>query len=184
MQDYLDFARKNGVSLLDKGRCQFCGAETSGGVHECVELYNLGFEVLDYGHPQNHLFRFLAVDAHALQHSEIHGRWSNHFHLCRLMLMLTHGVVWNYGLSPQLSDHLKDFKAEHPDDRLEIPTACYRGELNAIEVGRRSSNVTACQEAIREWAESVFGAWGNSHERINSIAGGFIIKHPELGISI
>ena len=44
MQDYIDLARKNGVTLLDNGKCQFCGANTQRGIHECLEIFNLGFQ--------------------------------------------------------------------------------------------------------------------------------------------
>ena len=82
MQDYMAIAAKNGITLLANGKCQFCGAHTQRGVHECVELFNVGFQHLDFSKKENHFYRFLIVDAHTLQHSEIHGRWNNHFHLC------------------------------------------------------------------------------------------------------
>ena len=87
MQDYIDKAKKNGVTLLGNGRCQFCDAETTRGIHECVEIFSLGFQMIDYSKIDNHLYRFLTVDAHTLQHPEIHGRWNNHFHLTRQHLI-------------------------------------------------------------------------------------------------
>ena len=93
MQDYISFAEKNGVSLLDSGACQFCGAEVQRGVHECLEIFNLGFQQIDFSNPENHLYRFFIVDAHTLQHSEIHGRWNNHFHLTRLHLIFERNVI-------------------------------------------------------------------------------------------
>ena len=44
MQDYIDLAEKNGVKLVDFGNCQFCGAKTKRGIHECLEIFNLGFQ--------------------------------------------------------------------------------------------------------------------------------------------
>ncbi|WP_424963752.1 DUF5946 family protein [Ekhidna sp.] len=121
MQDYIDLAKKNGVVLYDTGHCQFCGAATKRGVHECVEIFSLGFQQIDYSRTENHIYRFLSVDAHTLQHPEIHGRWNNHFHLTRLHLILRQQVMWNYKLSPELSDHLNRYKAQHMDEILNPP---------------------------------------------------------------
>ena len=88
MQDFMDQAAKNGVDLLNKGRCQFCGADYQKGIFDCMENYNSGLLLFDFNDPKYLLNRFLSVDAHALQHPEIHGRWSNHFHLTRLHLIL------------------------------------------------------------------------------------------------
>ena len=54
MQNYIDIAQKNDITLLGKGKCQFCGADTIRGVHECVEIYSLGFQVIDYSKEENH----------------------------------------------------------------------------------------------------------------------------------
>ena len=64
MQDYIDLAEKNGVALLDSGQCQFCGANTKGRIHECLEILNLGFQEIDFSDVENHLYKFLIVDAH------------------------------------------------------------------------------------------------------------------------
>jgi len=66
MQDYIDLAEKNGVTLLDNGKCQFCGGNTKRGIHECLEIFNLGFQVIDFTNIENHKYRFLIVDAHTL----------------------------------------------------------------------------------------------------------------------
>ena len=103
MQDYINFTEKNGVTLLDNGKCQFCGANTKRGIHECLEIFNLGFQDIDLTKTENHMYRFLIVDAHTLQHPEIHGRWNNHFHLLRLHLIFEYKIMWTYKLSPKLS---------------------------------------------------------------------------------
>ena len=59
MRDYIDLAEKNGVILLDKGRCQFCGANTKRGVHECMEIFNLGFGNINFSKIENNSYRFL-----------------------------------------------------------------------------------------------------------------------------
>ncbi len=92
------YCRKNGVTLQDTGPCQFCGADTKRGVHECLEIFNPGFQDIDYANLVNHVYRFLIIDAHTLQHPEIHGRWSNHFHLTRLHLIFKYSIKWSYSL--------------------------------------------------------------------------------------
>lgn len=121
MQDYIDIAKKNGIKLYNNGACQFCGAATTKGVHECVEIFSLGFQLIDYSIPENHIYRFLSVDAHTLQHPEIHGRWNNHFHLLRQHLMFEYKIQWNYQLSPKLSAHLNTYKKKHQDEFLIPP---------------------------------------------------------------
>ena len=68
MQDFIDQAAKNGVALLDTGICQFCGADYQRGIYECMENYNNGLLYFNFSDIDNHLYRFLSVDAHALQH--------------------------------------------------------------------------------------------------------------------
>ena len=110
MQDFIDQARKNGVTLFDKGKCQFCGADYQKGIFDCMDNYNNGIELLDFNNSEYHISRFLSVDAHALQHPEIHGRWSNHFHLTRLNLIFDKKFKWDYKKSPLLSDYLNEYK--------------------------------------------------------------------------
>ncbi|SEI03810.1 hypothetical protein SAMN02927937_02897 [Paenimyroides aquimaris] len=110
MQDFIDQARKNEVTLFDKGKCQFCGADYQKGIFDCMDNYNNGLELLDFNNSEYHISRFLSVDAHALQHPEIHGRWSNHFHLTRLNLILDKKQQWDYKKSPLLSDYLNEYK--------------------------------------------------------------------------
>lgn len=79
MQSYGDFAAKHGLVLDDVGPCTFCGAVLDRSVNECMEIFELGFGGLNLTAPQDNVFRFFIVDAHALQHPELHGRWSSHF---------------------------------------------------------------------------------------------------------
>ena len=53
MQDFIDQAKKNGVTLLDKGRCQFCGKSPALRVaakrykqYACVRSAGLRFQKL------------------------------------------------------------------------------------------------------------------------------------------
>ncbi|MEQ8337601.1 MAG: DUF5946 family protein [Cyclobacteriaceae bacterium] len=173
MQDYIDMAEKNGVKLNDTGKCQFCGADTERGVHECVEIFSLGFQLIDYSQMNNHTYRFLAVDAHTLQHPEIHGRWNNHFHLTRQHLMLHYKVKWNYQLSPRLSDHLNKYKAVQVDEYLSPPEVLNRGEITTTDILNVSDEAT-CKEMIERWAREVYKAWSSHHQTVDFIASGFM----------
>lgn len=174
MQDYKDFAAKNGVQLLDTGSCQFCGAQTSRGVHQCLEIFNLGFQSIDYSLKENHKFRFFIVDAHTLQHPEIHGRWNNHFHLSRLHLIIRYKVDWRYDLSPKLSDYLKTYKKNNPNERLLPPAIGKRGEITTTDILNIANDPGLCKQAILNWANAVYLAWGEHHTSVDKIAQGFL----------
>lgn len=177
MQDYTDIANKNGVTLLDNGKCQFCGAETTRGVHECVELFSLGFQMIDYSRAENHLYRFLSVDAHTLQHPEIHGRWNNHFHLTRQHLIFYYHINWNYKLSPKLSDYLNAYKADKSEEYLVPPEISERGSITTTNIMNNATNETSCREMVKKWGIEVYNSWSRHHELVDRIASGFMKKN-------
>ncbi|WP_069872288.1 DUF5946 family protein [Fusibacter sp. 3D3] len=77
---------------------------------------------------------FLCVDAHALQHAEIHGRWNNHFHLTRLNLILNENIKWNYKLSPLLSEVVDSYKASRLEERIIPPEIGKNGNSTVLDV--------------------------------------------------
>lgn len=174
MQDYISLAEKNGVTLKATGPCQFCGANTTRGVHECMDIFNLGFKEIDFNRAENHIFRFLIVDAHTLQHPEIHGRWSNHFHLTRLHLIFHHGIAWRYELSPILSDRLNRFKRENPDEVLSPPPALMRGKISSTDLSDSGADLSELKKMIEDWARKVYEAWGDNLSAIEPIAKRFL----------
>lgn len=173
MQNFIDQANKNGITLLDKGRCQFCGAEYERGIFDCMDNYNQGLELLDFNDPANHLFRFLSVDAHALQHPEIHGRWSNHFHLTRLNLILEKKQIWDYKKSPLLSDYLNAYKLRSPNEVLTVPEPLERGKITTKDL-LKATTAIECVELIENWAKEVYQSWSSSHSVVSRIADGFL----------
>jgi len=181
MQDFIDQAHKNGITLLDKGNCQFCGATYERGVFECMDHYNNGLEHLDFNNEENHLFRFLSVDAHALQHPEIHGRWSNHFHLTRLNLILDKKQTWHYKKSPLLSDYLNAYKLNRPHEFLAIPKPLERGKITTKDLSKVTTS-SECIQLIKEWADEVYQAWRSNHSTVSQIADGFLEKHDNKKI--
>lgn len=177
MQNYLDFAAKNGTQLLESGPCQLCGATTVRGVHECLEIFNLGFASIDYGKQENHRYRFLSVDAHCLQHPELHGRWSNHFHLLRQHLVFSYQINWSYRLSPVLSDHLNAYKPGRSNEVLEPPPVLYRGTVTSTDVLELAKEEETCKAMVEKWGQSVYSAWQAHHASVNDIARSFVEKH-------
>ncbi len=177
MQSYIDLAEKNGVTLYDEGICQLCGANTNHGVHECVEIFSLGFQLIDYSKPENHIYRFLSVDAHTLQHPEIHGRWNNHFHLTRQHLIFEYKIFWNYNLSPKLSDHLNIYKADNSNEFLAPPEVLKRGSVTTTDIRDNATNELECQTMIEKWGQAVYQSWSQYHELVDKIAQKFIDKN-------
>ena len=176
MRHYTDFARRRGVELEGVGACQLCGAPVQGGVHECMEIFALGFGGLGLSEPSEHIFRFLLVDAHALQHPELHGQWSNHFHLSRLELVLTHRSRWEYAMSPKLSDALGELKGEL-GDVMRWPERGARGEITSAHVNRVAHDRRACKELILTWAEGVHRAWSHELSTIAPVVEAFRRDH-------
>jgi hypothetical protein len=173
MQDFIDQANKNRVILLNKGRCQFCGADYQKGIFECMENYNNGLQHLDFNNSEHHISFFLNVDAHALQHTEIHGRWSNHFHLTRLNLMIDKKQSWDYKKSPLLSDYLNNYKQNRPNEFLIGPKPLERGKKTAKDLAK-ATTADECVELIKKWADEVYHSWNSSHLIVSKIANDFI----------
>jgi hypothetical protein len=117
--------------------------------------------------------RFLSVDAHALQHPEIHGRWSNHFHLIRLHLILQKKQTWDYNKSPRLSDYLNKYKSNKPNEFLKAPAPLDRGIITANDL-TMVTTAEECAELISKWADEVYQSWSSNHEVISQIADGFL----------
>ena len=173
MQDFIAQASKNGVLLSETGPCQCCGADFEQGIFDCMHHYQYGLELIDFSQAENLIFRFLSVDAHALQHPEIHGRWSNHFHLTRLNLMLEKKIRWDYQSSPVLSNYLNAYKADRPNEILIPPAPMYRGNITTKDFVAVSS-AEACMHLIKQWAEQVYVAWQDNHALVSPIADGFL----------
>ena len=177
MQDYLDQAAKNGVVILPNGRCQCCGADYERGIAECIDTFN-SIELVQAQTIENLPARFLRVDAHALQHPEIHGRWSNHFHLTRLHLILNKNIVWNYTLSPLLSKHINAYKLTRPDEYLIPPPPMRRGNMTAKDIAL-AAHPDNCLDLITAWAVEVYAAWSAATSVPARLADSFTDSLPQ-----
>lgn len=169
MQDWIEQANKKNVAILQHGRCQFCFSRTERGVAECVEVASLATHKIDHPLGIEHRTIFLCVDAHALQHPEIHGRWNNHFHLARLNLILADQVRWEYPFSPVLSSVVNTYKAGRSDEFIPPPKAGSRGELTVTDV----LDTNSPEEYVRivwSWAQQVHSAYADGHEIAKEIS--------------
>lgn len=173
MQDFVDQAFKNGVQLSDKGNCDFCGADFPRGIFDCVNYCNTIIENIDLKNPTHLIFRFLIVDSHALQHPEIHGTWSNHFHLTRMHLILEKKKNWTHKTSPLLSHYLNNYKTLKPHEYLHPPAPLKRGQITTNDFAIVKT-AAACMPLIKRWAEEVYMAWKDHHCKIAPIAEGFL----------
>lgn len=171
MQNYTDYANKNGVTLMEEGKCQFCGADVQKGIKDCVELFNQGFDYqIDFSNNNNIIYKFLSVDAHTLQHPEIHGRWNNHLHLTRLHLIFQYKVMWTYESTIKLSKCLKLYKKSHIDEYLIKPKPLERGKLSITDVIQKSNVEDEYKKMIEQWALEVYQSWKKEHELVENIA--------------
>ncbi len=174
MQDYIEFAGKNGITLLNTGKCQFCGANTKRGIHECLEVFSLNIKNLDFSLVENHIYKFLIVDAHTLQHPEIHGRWNNHFHLTRLHLIFKYNVEWTYKTSSKLSDYLNQYKVSNRDEYLFPPKVLERGLITSSNILEKAFPTAELKDLIKKWALDVYSKWSVHEETVDVIAKGFL----------
>lgn len=164
---YSDFAKQRGIPLQSDGPCQFCGAPVNQGVHECMSIFAFGFEDLGLHESTHNAYRFLIVDAHALQHPELHGQWSDVFHLTRLALVLGRGQKWRYDASPVLSRVL-DASKDTLQSAIYCPPVGARG-LTMWSVQQADDPLTA----IIAWARSVRDARRPAWAVVEPIADAF-----------
>lgn len=159
MQTYQDQAKKNGVELINEGPCQFCGAKVSRGIEECMDLFNeiCGREFSDAEYGKVHL---MTVDCHALQHSEVHGKRNNHYHLLRLCMMLGKGGDMDLATKYRMLNPIVDALDEPPP--LPPPPVLERGEVTVKEIYAAKTPEEHCKKVLA-WGEAVWNAWKTHH---------------------
>ena len=137
--------------------CQCCGASVAEGLKGCFELFaELG--VRGYDDPTWDAPFFYGVDAHALQHPEVHGKKNNAAHLLRLHWIFAHDAHAHAGTVPRWWQH---YLAHSAIPVLEPPPN--RGRLTVVEVAAAPSPAEYAT-LLRTWAESVYQAWGTHHD--------------------
>lgn len=169
MQDWREQAQKNNIQIIDFGDCQFCGAPLERGITQCVDISSRITHMLNHNDGIKYMTIFMCVDAHALQHCEIHGRWNNHYHLSRLELILKNNISWNYKLSPLLSNVVNEYKDIHSQEIISPPKPKKRGTLTAYAVDNSESEEQYFK-LVREWASGVYDLFSEGHDVSRKIA--------------
>ena len=175
MQDFITYAKTHGIQLLSEGPCQFCGSRVNMGVVECHGNTNHLSEVLDFNNPDHFETRFLSVDAMALQHCELHGKWNNHIHLTRLFLILQNNVSWHYLKTPQLSNIINKYKSNRFEFLIPPPPK-HRGNLTTSDLIQKGTTAELILK-VKDWAMEVFQAFGDHHIVVSSIASMYLNKY-------
>lgn len=163
MPKWLEQAAKNDLEILEDGQCQLCGSDTFHGITECVATASKITHKISQEKGIQHMTLFLCVDAHALQHTLIHSRWNNHFHLARLHLILVEEIDWNFELSPILQEVLDAYKVSHPDEKILEQDAHHKPTITVIDVDA-SHNEEEYIDLVWRWAEEVYDSFSGSHE--------------------
>lgn len=163
MNDWRNQAKKNNFKVKQNGKCQLCGAPLSNGISECVDVSSNIIHKLNHEAGIDSMTIFLCVDAHALQHAEIHGRWNNHFHLTRLNLILNENIKWNYKLSPLLSEVVDSYKASRLEERIIPPEIGKRGNTTVLDVSN-TSNDEEYIKVVNKWALEVYNSFEKGHD--------------------
>jgi len=108
--------------------------------------------------PAGQAVALLGVDAHALQHPEIHGYKSNAFHLIRLCWIMEFCGNPRIGQGPRwLQVH---FDGKPPIPMLEPPND--RGSVTAADVAAAAS-AQEYADRMRAWGQAVWQAWSAYH---------------------
>ena len=175
MQDWRDHAKKNNIDIIEHGKCQLCGAPLQFGISQCVDISSTITHKINHNDGIKFMTIFLCVDAHALQHSEIHGRWNIHFHLSRLNLILNDNIHWNYKLSPILSEVVDEYKKTHREERILPPQVEKRGAVTVIDVEKTLDDKEYIQ-LVNKWAKEVYDSFTNGHEISKEISALFKTK--------
>ena len=138
-------------------RCQCCGAAVAEGVKGCFEHFS-ALLTRGYNDPRYGAAIFYGVDAHALQHPEIHGKKNNAGHLLRLCWLIEHDA---HAHSATVPAWWQRYTA-----RADIPVLEPPGQRGSITVADLSDAATPeeYRALMRQWAEAVYAAWAAHHQ--------------------
>jgi hypothetical protein len=180
MPKWLEQAAKNDLEVLEDGLCQLCGAETMHGLSECVHAAGHLPHKISLEKGIQRMTIFLCVDAHALTHMQIHGRWNNHFHLARLHLILVDRVQWTYEYSSMLSEVIDAYKVGRDHEFILPIDTAHLPQITVIEIDAAQDDDDYIALVWR-WAHEVYAALPAAHPIVANIANQFIQKvHPQL----
>ena len=175
MKTWKEQASKNGLAIEEDGNCQLCGAMTSKGLSECIYKSSMIIHKLEHNLGVKNMTIFLCVDTYALQHSEVHGRWNNHFHLSRLNLILNRKIQWNYKFSSILSHILDTYKLKNENEIIENLELKNRGLITVVDIQKTKLDADYVK-IVNKWALEVFEKYVNGHQIVNEISEIFLRK--------
>lgn len=137
--------------------CHCCGAFIHEGLKGCFEVFS-ELCARGYNDPRYGAATFYGVDAHALQHPEIHGKKNNAGHLLRLCWVFEYGQERHSGTVPKWwQGYLQR------NDIIYLPPPRQRGKLTVVEVaGAQTPEQHAA--LMKQWALAVYEAWNVHHE--------------------
>lgn len=115
---------------------------------------------------------FLCVDAHALQHPEIHKPLRGLFHLSRLKLILEDRFQWEYGFSPVLNQVVNEYKRAHAWLAMEVPPVGSRGAARVTDLPK-GLDEPAFVDGVWKWSEEIYNAYENGRELVADLATAF-----------
>ena len=136
--------------------CTSCGASIEGGLVACQYLFAtlLAREYTDIAYGK---VNFYTVNAHALQHPEIHGI-KNIAHLIRLCWCIEYHGNPQIGTGPQW--FVKYLNGDYRPPSLEIPQN--RGAITVVDVSK-AQTPAVYQDLARAWGQSVWDAFAVHH---------------------
>lgn len=137
--------------------CHCCGAAVAEGLKGCFELFS-ELCVLGYSDPAYGAATFYGVDAHALQHPEIHGKKNNAAHLLRLCWIFERNEHRQAGLVPSWWQR---YLERNDVPVLDPPPS--RGQITVADVAPTQTPEEHAR-LMRRWALSVYEAWSPHHD--------------------
>jgi hypothetical protein len=161
MKDSYQIALKLYQEAINAGRprniCQCCGAAVEEGLKGCFELF-AELCARGYTDPQYGAATFYGMDAHALQHPEIHGKKNNTGHLLRLCWIFERGAQAQSGTVPKW---WQTYIGRNDIISLEPPLD--RGKMTVVEVAA-AKTPEEYEALMQQWALSVYKAWHGHHD--------------------
>lgn len=142
----------------DPGVCQACGGRIAGGLSACFQRF-AGLCARGYAEPLLAGPLLYGVDAHALQHPEIHGKKNNAAHLLRLHGAFARGPAER---GETLSAWWRSYVAREDLPVLAPPPAQARGEITVADLDL-SAPAAELAASLAAWARRAYSAWAKHH---------------------